>query len=147
MKLLSHQIYYHQRSIFGRYKYVTTSDHHYDLGMDAGTGEARSLKGHIIASWQNRRLTIYKDYAWDGMTGYPDRDGNKKVSLAHDLGYQLSVCPNTPFSKTMVDQWLYDLTDHWLEKRVTHWAVTHFGKFLWGFGDSDCYINIIQKRP
>lgn len=147
MKLLSPKIHWVKRTRFGPWKYVLTGHVVYFIDFDAGVGNVFAKNGRKIASWEGRILTIYAGYAWDGMTGYPDRDRNKKVSLAHDLGYQLSCSYGNPFTKAEVDSWLYDLTDCRLEKRITLLGVQIFGKLFWGFGESDCDIQILKKRP
>jgi hypothetical protein len=142
MKLLDRDVKWEQRSKVGKWKYELKADATYSLGYDAGRGEMLSPWGKLIASWGDGILVIKKGYAWDGMTGYPDSKRNKKASLAHDIGYQMSNCGNSPFTKKIVDSWLYDLQASWWQKRLTLFGVESFGKLFWGFGETDCYIKI-----
>lgn len=143
MKLLSkNPPDYIRRAKRTQWEYTLTEDVRFDLGYDAGQGEARSLTGRILAKWEGRLLTIYSRYAWNGMTGWPDTADNLIAGLAHDLGYQLSNCWNSPFPKWRVDSWLYELQTNPIQKRITLFGVQKFGKLFWQRGEEDCYISI-----
>lgn len=147
MKLLSPKIDYRRRDKRGPWKYVLTSDVIYDLGFDAGIGEARKTNKRLIASWDGNILTIYAGYAWDGMTFWFDTEANKKKSLPHDVLYQLSNCWNNPFTKVEADNFIYNLEGCSIVKRIELFGVQNFGKLFWQFGRSDCAITIHKERP
>lgn len=145
MKLLSRNPPSHiRRAKKTQWKYTLCEDARFDLGYDAGEGEVRSLKGRLLAWWKGGQLVICVDYAWDGMTGWPDSADNLAASLAHDLGYQLSNCWNNPFTKWRVDSWLYDLQANPIQKRITLFGVEKFGKLFWNTREGDCSIRIME---
>ncbi len=145
MKLLSPRpIKYLRRSKKRQWKAVLCEDVLFDLGYDAGQGEARTPNGRLLASWNKNVFIIYLGYAWDLMTGWIDTEDNAPASLAHDAGYQFSNCPNSPFSKKRVDSWLYDLQTNRFQARTTLFGVQLFGRFFWKHGETDCHVTIMK---
>jgi len=97
-----------------------------------------------IASFRGGRLTIFEGYQWDGLTCYNDTPSNMIGGLAHDLGYQLAGCKNTPFTRKEIDSWIFQLIAPRapIDARIIYAGVRSFG---WAFYGKKSNVEIIYK--
>lgn len=95
----------------------------------------------LVASVHGDILTIYAGFCWDGLTWWPDTAFNMIGGLAHDFGYQLGGCHNSPFTRAEVDRWLHDLIlpRSPKEAKITYAGVCAMG---WAFYGKKSNIKI-----
>ena len=100
--------------------------------------------GLHIATQRGGRLTILEGYQWDGLTCYNDTPSNMIGGLAHDLGYQLGGCENTPFTRKEIDSWIFQLIAPRapMDARIIYAGVKSFG---WAFYGKKSNVKITYK--
>jgi len=73
--------------------YCTTSIAAYQFqGVKLPRGDIYH-RNRLLASVVGNTLTIYKGYAFDGMTNFPDDAANLPCALLHDFLYQAAIIP------------------------------------------------------
>ena len=126
------------------WSYRLESDKVYLLDRAIKSFDVFTDDGTHIAMQRGGRLTIFEGYQWDGLTCYNDTPSNMIGGLAHDLGYQLGGCENTPFTRKEIDSWIFQLIAPRapFDSRIIYAGVRAFG---WKFYGKKSNVRIVFK--
>lgn len=108
----------------------------YKFQLDTMLVTDTAIKGHTVVDPYyildcHGRLTIFRGYAWDGATGFPDIKSIVRGSCVHDCGYQMIRRKQLPdkyrddFDALLRRMCIRDGMSKWMASCV-HFAVRKF---------------------